>query len=123
VKVNISDLDFEISFFEKLVKKKPDYVDALIPLAEAYTKKGWRAKGLAIDKRLAKLRKQDPIVHYNLACSYALLGKKDEALEALLKSIRFGYSDLNHLRRDPDLESLRSDPRFKEIFSPVKKSL
>ena len=41
VKVMKEQLDFEISFFERLVKKDPDFVDALIPLAEAYTRKGF----------------------------------------------------------------------------------
>ncbi len=110
--------DFEISFFEGLVKKAPHYVDALIPLAEAYTKAGFYEKGLQIDKRLAKLRKDDPVVHYNLACSLALVGNKDEAFRALEKSIELGYSDFEHLKRDSDLRTLRDDPRFKTLLSP-----
>ena len=109
--------DFEISFFEGLVKKAPNYVDALIPLAEAYTKAGLHEKGLQIDKRLAKLRKSDPTVHYNLACSLALVGKKDEAIATLEKAIELGYSDFEHLKKDADLKELRSDPRFKSLIA------
>ena len=112
--------DFEISFFERLVKDNPNYVDALIPLAEAYTKAGLYERGLQIDKRLAKLRKKDPIVHYNLACSLALVGKKDEAFQALEKAIEHGYSDFEHLKRDSDLKTLRDDPRFKTLIESGK---
>lgn len=107
--------DFEISFFEGLIKKDPNFVDALIPLAEAYTKRGLYEKGLLIDKRLARLKKSDPVVHYNLACSFALIGKKDEAFRALGRAIRLGYRDWDHLKRDPDLKGLRDDPRFKAL--------
>ena len=109
--------DFEISFFERLVKDDPNYVDALIPLAEAYTKAGFYEKGLQIDKRLAKLRKNDPIVHYNLTCSLTLTGKKTEALATLEKAIELGYNDFGHLKRDSDLKELRNDPRFKLLMT------
>lgn len=102
----------ELSFFEGLVRKNPDFVDALIPLAEMYTRKGLYEKGLEIDKRLAELRKNDPIVHYNLACSFALLEKTDEALMALEQAISLGYSDFEHMKRDRDLKNLHGHPRF-----------
>ena len=112
-----NDLDFEIVFFERLVADNPRFVEALIPLAEVYTKKGFYDKGLQIDKRLSTLCKNDPIVHYNLACSHALTGNKEEAFIALFKAIKLGYSDFNHLRKDSDLKSLRNDPRFKKLVS------
>jgi tetratricopeptide (TPR) repeat protein len=107
----------EIVFFERLLKKNPDYVHALISLAEAYTAKGLYRKGLQVDKRLAKLCPRDPIVYYNLACSYALVGQKEFALSALRRAIRMGYRDFNYLRKDPDLKSLHGDPRFKTLVS------
>lgn len=116
------DLEFEISFFEGLVKRNPNRIDALFPLAEAYTKKRLYAKGLEIDKRLAKLCKDDPSVHYNLACSLALTGKKPEAIAALRRAFRLGYLDFNQLRKDPDLSSLHSEPTFKKLVDDFLKS-
>lgn len=110
-------LDFEISFYENLLKEKPDYVDALIPLAEAYTRKGFFEKGLEIDKRLARLCKEDPFIHYNLGCSYALLGKKEAALEALRRAIELGYSNWGQMTRDPDLKALYGNPEFQKLLS------
>lgn len=109
--------DFEIAFFERLVKDNPDYVDALIPLAELYTKMKLYEKGLQIDKRLSRLRKNDPTVHYNLACSLALMNQSEEAIQALEKSIELGYNDFNHLKRDPDLKNLLEDPRVQRLIS------
>ena len=109
--------DFEISFFEGLVEKDPNFVDALIPLAEAYTKKGLYQKGLQIDKRLVKLRKADPTAHYNLACSLALVGKNNEAITTLERAVQLGYNDFEHLRKDADFKNLQSDPRFQSLLA------
>jgi len=58
---------------------------------------------------------------YNVACGYALLGKKDEAIEWLQKSIKAGWSNFEHMESDPDLDSLRNDPRYKKIIEENKK--
>ena len=117
---NSDDLDFEISFFERLVREKPDYVDALFPLAEAYTRKGFYEKGLEIDRRLSVLRRNDPGVFYNLACSLALVGLKEDALKVLGKAIELGYADFNHLRKDPDLKTLHQEPQFQKWLKGQK---
>lgn len=115
-------LDFEIRFFEKLVQGKRDFVDALIPLAEAYTRKGFYEKGLEIDRRLVKLLADDPIVHYNLACSLCLLGRKEDSLKALRKAVRLGYDDPEHMREDTDLKSLHKDAAFKRLLRKLEEN-
>jgi tetratricopeptide (TPR) repeat protein len=112
---------FEIEFYEKLLKHNPDYVDVLIPLAEAYTKAGQYSNGLLIDKQLAKLKPDDPIIQYNLSCSYSLLEQLDKAFAALKKAIALGYNDFQHLDNDPDLFCLREDRRYQEMISDFVK--
>ena len=113
--MEVKDLDFEISFYEKIVKDKPNYVEALIPLAEAYTKKGRFQDGLEIDKRLSLLCLEDPTVYYNLACSYALVDQKDHAIASLKHALALGYRDLKHLLQDSDLKKLHGNPDFEEL--------
>ena len=60
-------LDFEIQFYEGVLEKNNDFTQALIVLGDLYTRKGLYEKGLMIDKRLAFLKPEDPIVFYNLA--------------------------------------------------------
>ena len=110
-------LDFEISFLEKILKKKPDFLDALLVLAESYTRRGDFESGLKIDQRLAKLCPDDATVHYNLACSYALTGKKDLALKSLSCSIALGYDDFDHLKKDKDLDSLQGEKKFQALLA------
>lgn len=120
-KKNKTHLDFEIDFFEKLIREKPDFIDALIPLAEAYTKAGRHEKGLIIDRRLSKIKTNDAIVHYNLACSYSLLEDVDKAFKALKKAINLGYNDFKYMDGDPDLSSLREDKRYQKIIYNLAK--
>ena len=110
------DLDFQIRFFEDLIQDDQDFIDALIPLADAYTRKGWFDKGLRLDEKLAGLKPSDPFILYNLSCSYALLNQEKKALEALKRALDFGYEDLNWMEEDPDLEALRKVDGYKSLI-------
>ena len=109
------DLEFEIEFFEGVALREPDYVEALQILGDAYTKSGQWEKGLKIDQRLAKLCPNNPLVFYNLACSYSLLKRVDEAFAALTDAVKRGYNDARWLNKDPDLANLRQDHRFEKL--------
>jgi tetratricopeptide (TPR) repeat protein len=109
------NLEFEICFFEGVARRDPDYVEALQILGDAYTKTGEAKKGLQIDQRLAKLCPDNPLVFYNLACSYSLTNRLDEAFAALKQAVKLGYADARWLSRDPDLKNLRNDSRFERI--------
>ncbi len=54
---------------------------------------------------------------YNVACGFALAGKKDEALDWLETSVREGYNDYDHMRADADLDSLRNERRYKKLLT------
>ena len=109
-------LEFEIHFYEKLLTAYPNFVDVLIPLGDAYTRRGLYEKGLEIDLRLTQLREHDSLTWYNLACSYSLLKRIDEAAAALRRAIEMGYTDVRHLQSDPDLVNLRQSPKFRQLF-------
>jgi len=115
------DLEFEIHFFEGVAQRDPDYVEALQVLGDAYTKTGQWEKGLHIDQQLAKLCPENPLAFYNLACSYSLMNRLDEAFAALQTALRLGYDDARWLSRDPDLKNLRNDSRFQRIREDVSK--
>jgi tetratricopeptide (TPR) repeat protein len=111
---------FEIRFYEKLVAKRPDFKEALMALGDLYTREGLHAEGLRIDQRLASLKPEDPIVLYNLACSYSLLNHIELSLEMLKKAVHCGYRDFGYIREDDDLTNLRKDERFQEYFKNIK---
>src|SRR5688572_4600003 len=87
----LRDLDVEISFLEGVVKRDPGFVEALQVLGDAFTKRGKFDAGLEVDEQLSKLCPDDPMVLYNLACSYALTKRFEPAVVALLRAIEIGY--------------------------------
>tara|TARA_Y100000588_G_scaffold251542_1_gene266039 strand:- start:15 stop:431 length:417 start_codon:yes stop_codon:yes gene_type:complete len=109
------DLDIEIQFLEGVVKRDRNYVEALQLLGDDYTRRGRFRDGLKVDNRLARLCPGDPLVHYNLACSYSLTGEYRRAYNALKKALHHGYRDFDWLRQDPDLEPLRRQPIYVRI--------
>ncbi|MCF6157870.1 MAG: hypothetical protein E3K32_04715 [wastewater metagenome] len=113
--------EFVIWFLEGILENNPNYVDCLMYLGNIYTANGMYKKGLLIDKRLCCLRPNDPVVHYNLACSYTLLKDLDAAFQALEKAIVLGYKDIYHLEQDKDLALLREDIRYKKLVAKMKK--
>jgi tetratricopeptide (TPR) repeat protein len=114
------DLDTKIGFIEGLVRRDPDYVDALQILGDHYTQRGRITEGLKVDERLARLEPRNPLVFYNLACSYSLAGEFDRAAAALEKALQLGYRDFDWLAKDPDLKKLRAQPAFDELKAKIR---
>jgi len=113
------DQRFEREFLESILARDPCNEDVLMQLGHAYTRSGEFEKGLSMDLRLVRLRPNDAVAHYNLACSYSLLGRVEEALAEIEKAISLGYSDLRHMLNDPDLEQLRKTPGFQRLIRRV----
>jgi tetratricopeptide (TPR) repeat protein len=114
----LSQLDFDIDFFENLLARNGDSVEVLRVLGELVSKKGLLLRAVEIDRHLVERLPKDFLARYNLACSLALAGRPDEAMKSLSKAILLGYDDLAHLEVDPDLDSLRERPDFRALLSP-----
>lgn len=54
-------------------------------------------------------------LYYNLACGYALVGKKTHALRYLKLAAAKGFTEVAALDEDHDLDTLREEPEFKAI--------
>lgn len=108
--------DVEIELCEHILSTNVNHFEALVLLGDAYTRRGEFAKGLELDLRLSRIKPENKLIRYNLACSYALTGQKDQALTSLDKAVELGYRDIEHLRQDHDLDPIKSDPRFQTII-------
>jgi tetratricopeptide (TPR) repeat protein len=114
-------LEFELDFFSGVLNRYPDYVDVLRIMGNLLTLKGRFADGLQIDKRLVQLRPNDALAHYNLACSYALLNRPELSLKTLRRAVELGYRDFRYMKEDHDLDSIRHDPRFRQLLREFEK--
>jgi Flp pilus assembly protein TadD len=108
---------FQISVYEDHLRTTPDDADVLESLGHLLTRSGRLHEGLAADRRLVELRPDEPVAHYNLACSLALVGSLDAALERLRAAMTMGFRDVAFIRKDRDLAPLRGDPRFEELLA------
>ena len=52
---------------------------------------------------------------YNAACTYTYLGDAERALDLLERALSAGHGFRDWIEHDPDLDSLRSLPRYREI--------
>jgi tetratricopeptide (TPR) repeat protein len=119
-RVEERDLDTKIEFIEGLVRRDPNYVDALQILGDHYTQRGRITEGLKVDERLARLEPGNPLVFYNLACSYSLSKEMELAVRALEHAIALGYGDFDWLAKDPDLKALRANPAFDDLKTKIR---
>ncbi len=113
-------IDFEMEFFELLLARVPDFAEVLHAQAGNLATKGRTADGLQVEERYVRLRPRDSTAHYNLACRYAVLQKRDQALNTLRRAVELGFRDVRSMTRDADLASIRKDPRFRQIMSELK---
>lgn len=107
----------EMSFLESVRRRLPAHQRTLEALGHLYTRTGRFADGLQVDEALTRLRPEDPVAWYNLACSQALTGQPESALQALGRALELGYDDVEWIRGDPDLKSLQDDPRFQALLA------
>ena len=68
----------------------------------------WYKKALAVDADFGD-------AYYNMACVYALEGKKDMALRYLQIAALNGYATAGGMDEDPDLDGLRGEPGYRAL--------
>ena len=70
----------------------------------------FRSRALALDP-------DDAGVLYNVACLNGVAGRAEIALNHLERAVQNGFGHREWIEHDPDLESLRSHPRYQALLS------
>ncbi len=79
-------------------------------LGEPERAEQWVRRAIAIDP-------DEPIIQYNAACVYTSLGRFDDAITCLEVSVGVGTLSRSWAENDPDLDPLRSYPRFQALMA------
>ncbi|HSJ06412.1 MAG TPA: hypothetical protein VK936_06910, partial [Longimicrobiales bacterium] len=85
--------------------------------AVALCRLGRAEEGLHWAERALFADPEDAGVRYNVACLYAVAGNPDRAIACLQEAVRAGFGNRDWLERDPDLDGVRSDPRFPALMA------
>ena len=103
---------------ERRLELNPEDSRAAYVGAVALVYLGDRPRALEWADLAAVIESEDSRTNYNLACVYSRLGKFDKSIYHLELSIRGGRSvkQIEWAETDPDLEPVRSQPRFQELM-------
>ena len=118
------ELDLALGLFKDAIKLDSSNPEFYYNLGVTYNHKGMPVEteaayiaGAAIPSSNSQHTINLAKIHFNLACLYALQGKKDAAFEQLEKMFVVDQKLLFHwVEGDADLTSLRDDPRYKQIL-------
>lgn len=110
-----------VDAYKALVKADPD--NGLLWFRLGYAHHGTQDYKKAIKAYQKAVEKgfYAAMPEYNTACAYALLGETNEAFFHLEKAMNAGFGDTKQLTEDPDLVSLREDPRWERTLTRADK--
>jgi serine/threonine-protein kinase len=108
-----------VAEFQKARQIENSIPEVLAALGHGYAVSGRRAEALKIIRELQERSKKEFVPSYSIATVYLGLGMKDEALQHITKSYNEGSFYMIHLKVEPLLDSLRSDPRFTDVMRRV----
>ena len=107
--------DQELKVLRQQLELAPDNVRARILLAATLAAIGQSAEAMRELERSVAMRPNDANILYNAACTYGVMGRKEEALALARKTIEAGYTNTPWMARDPDLTCLHDDPEFQRL--------
>jgi len=111
------------SMLQKITASQPENGQAWFRLGSAYHQLKEYEKAVDAYHRAEELHAVPPqFTRYNIACAYALDGKKTKAFESLDGAILTGFGNVELLNQDEDLANLRDDPQFDDIVQRADKN-
>ena len=114
---DLSQEDFDREFFGSILRtERKKYGRRQTPGRVACRDMATMQNALRLDRLLTERQPEDPVVHYNLACSLSMSGELNLAVAALARALELGYSDFAHIQADPDLDPLRELSSFGELL-------
>lgn len=104
--------------------QKAKHIESSIPevvaaLGHGYALSGRKAEALQIIRDLQERSRKEFVPSYSIATIYLGLGMNEEALQHIVKAYHEGSYYMIHLKVEPLLDPLRSDPRFADIVRRV----
>jgi len=117
--VQVEKYEEAIVEFQEAINLSGRIAENLSVLCYGYAISGRRAEAMKILSELNQLSMQKNVSPYLIAIIYVGLGLSDQAFEWLYKAVENPDILLVHIKVDPIFDSIRPDPRFKELLRKV----
>ena len=109
-----------LAIAEPLFRKYPRGLNVTSTTGHLYARLGESGKALKLAALLAATEHESVLSLYDAACIAAAAGDRNRAFEYLELAVGAGFDDRDLVSRDPDLDGIRTDPRFKQILASVQ---
>jgi tetratricopeptide (TPR) repeat protein len=106
-----------LEIVERHMELNPDDPRAATMRAVSLCRLGRTGEGVHWGEQAIEIDPEDASVRYNVACLFAVAGEPDRAIGCLEDALRVGFGNTQWLRQDPDLASLRGNPRFEALLA------
>jgi adenylate cyclase len=105
-----------IAAAEEHLRFNPDDARAVYMAANGLVALGERARGREWANRALEMKPDEPMVLFNVACIYSMLGMAEEAVECLERAVNNGLTQKGWFDHDDNLDPLRNHPRFQALL-------
>jgi serine/threonine protein kinase len=108
-----------VRLIEERLDLNPDDARAYNLGATTLAKLGNMSRALDFAAKSLSIEPDDPLVLFNVACLYALIDRREEALGYLERSVMNGFGHKESMQTDSDLDSIRRTPWFGAIVQAM----
>lgn len=112
----MKDYDKAETYYNKAKEISPEDYTIYNGFGYLYLRKNSPKKSEEAFTRAIELAPDVAWNYYNMCCMYSLTGNPKKALQYLKQALDKGMNDIEHIKKDPDLNPIRQEAGFKALM-------